>query len=619
MPFTLQQLQSMGAKAGSPAPASGNDNTSNQTVDLGLKTLADKTGFANTPIGKAGKASFDFLTNSTQALGENLGASSLAPENINKYSNALSQYSDLNLKLIKQIQQDKSAGKDTSGLQATLKNYKKSMPKMSNFLDATTIKRLNDGFGKNLEEVLGQGIGTGLEALSGGALESGIETATEKGTSLGSKILKGAKIGAKYGVVGGLSSGLSQKGNATDVAKSTVTGGILGAGLGVASEAVAGVTGNLIKGRPAFGSLASVPEKLAGEEGALSNISDAKNQVLEAQKLTKENIKNPDLPSASDVQGNRVHQVILTKAKTQLDAIGTKMSDSLANPAVGSANTDLSGITSSFEADLSKRPPVSTNGDNRVLNDFNDDLAKLSGTGESKDTYQGQKIITDKSTGARYIFSKDGEPIPVPKSGSNITLTDVDNFLRKWQKIDASNSMQNNSVGALIDSTVHNINELAKTTADKAETAAGVTGHPYRESNDEYSKLISDYNDAKDQLGVKRVSTGQYDKSGSVYRANATVDSSPAWKNLAKATDVSLGQRASITKTIEDIYNKENPYDAIKNARFSPNITMEILRNFQSMATKAKNDPDAIVKMMIQTIEDSQGNKLPGTINGIKQ
>ena len=570
----------------------GGLSSGNQATDLGLQTGAEKLGIDKNPIIKAGKSVFDFITSLPQALGENVGASSQAPANVQKYSDALQTNLNLTYKLQQQIQKDKSQGKDTSKLEKALADNKNSIPKISDFLDQTTLRRLNESTGKNVEEVIGQGLGTVLDTTLGGSLETGGETAISGTKSLLGKIGTGAKIGATYGSIGGASQSLAQEQSAGNVAKNTVMGGVLGAGIGAGSEAIVGGITNKIKTGSVL-NLGKIPEKVSGEEGALLSVPDAKEQILEAQKLTKENIKNPDLPTASDVQGNKVHQSILTKAKAQLDSIGKKMSDSLSG-IVGEAKTDIGDFVSKLQEDLKDRPPVSTSPDKKTSGTFLEDLRKLMGKGETIPT--------------RY-----GGEYEVPGTGKNATLKDIDNFLRKWQSTDLSSKMQNNSVGALYDSFVHNLNEYAKNVADKAETDAGIAGHPYRESNDEYSRLISDYNDAKDQLGTNRTSTGKYDKSGNVFRENSTANSSPAWKNLANATKIPLGQPASLTTLIEDIYRSSNPADAITNTRISYNPFLAIARTALSLLGKAEKDPDAIVAKMIQLIDESKG-KLTGKI-----
>ena len=126
------------------------------------------------------------------------------------------------------------------------------------------------------------------------------------------------------------------------------------------------------------------------------------------------------------------------------------------------------------------------------------------------------------------------------------------------------------------------------------------------ESNDEYNKLINDYNDAKDELGTNRPSTGKYDNSSKVFRNNSTSSSSPAWKNLATATNTPLGRPASLTSLIEDIYHSANSGDAIKNTRISYNPFIAVARTALSALGKAESDPDAIVSKMLQIIDEQQ-------------
>lgn len=555
------------------------------------KSLAGNSG----GIAGFGKSVFDFFTNATQNLGENAGQSIAAPENVQNYSDSLQSWSNTTNSLQQHIQQMKKSGKDTSKLEQALKLQNESKPELGDFVGADTAQRMRDGFVKNLEEVAGQGVGTVLESLSGGIFQSGVDTATEKGISLGSKVLKGAGLGATYGAISGASNAMSNKEGAGGVALGTAEGAVIGAGVGAATEGVVGAISNKLKGEPAFGNWAKVPKSLDGEGGAILNVPDAKETILEAQKLTKDNIKNTDLPTASEIQGDKKHTEILTKANQLLDAQGTKMSESLKNPAVGGANTDVTDIISNLNKDLKERPPVATSPDKTTFSQFMSDLNKL--TGKTGETVSAGGRIGD---------------INLPPSGKTSTLQEVDNFLRKWQKVDFSNKMQNNSVGALLDSTVHDINEFAKTTADNAETEAGVEGHPYRESNDEYRKLVTNINASTkevagnaDSVGTdgKNTISGRYENSDKVYQQNATQNSSKSWKALAQKTGIPLGQPAALTKIVEDIYNKESADDIVEQLSLSFNLRNSIPRTMKNFIVKNEGNPDAIIEKMLQLLD----------------
>lgn len=537
-----------------------------QAADLGL-SIDDPKNYVG---GKTTKSIVDFFTGATKKFAEIIGTSIAAPENVQKYSDALSQHNEVTQNLTKAIAQKKKLGQDTSTLQTALKQQMSDTPQISDFVDQTTLKRIQQTGVQNLEETLGLGAGTLLNMLAAPGGEAAVEGAVDTTKTLSSKILQGAKIGAGYGAASGASEAASEVDAPGEIAGKTVEGATEGAVVGAASEGTAGAINNMVKGRPILGSLAQVPDKTIP---ALNNVEDAEAIIREAQDMTKKNIANPDLPSASEVQGSQLHTSILNKSRDLLKQQGEKMGEILSNPIVGEAKADISNVVSDFE----------------------------------KVTKRGVQGLSRSQANDYTAFQNDLQDLKTLQSNGKLTVKQADDFLREWQP--KVNIYKDTPLAKPINSTVNAINTLIKDTADKAETNAGIEGHPYRESNDEYHKLITNINDAESEVGTKNPGTGNFENSDKVYRQNATRDSSKAFKYLSGKTNIPLGQPAVLTKTIEDIYAKETPDNIIRDLHPSFSLPMTAIRSLRSFILKNEQDPDAIVEKMIQIVKDNNSKK----------
>jgi len=114
----------------------------------------------------------DLLTGNTQRFGKTIGESIAAPEDSDKYSESLQSHTKVQNDLLKAIKTKKGLGQDTSRLQEALEHHVESTPKLKDFT--------GDVIDKTAGQVIGEGIGTGLEALSGGLLSSGAKTVASK-------------------------------------------------------------------------------------------------------------------------------------------------------------------------------------------------------------------------------------------------------------------------------------------------------------------------------------------------------------------------------------------------------------------------------------------------------
>lgn len=255
--MTRAQYQQKYGSAPSISPPSSNQNipanaAASQPIQMTRAEYQSKYGQAPsiTPpqssqddSGVKGGFLGNLLTGSTQKFGKTIGEALAAPENADKYSETLGLHTEVQSNLIKAIQNKKSLGQDTSHLEDVLKRHISETPKIEDFT--------GDVINKTPEQVIGEGVGTGLEVLSGGVLSGGIESVASKELSLAQKIKQGAKIGATYGAVGGASNSMQNNGSGADVASNALLGGATGAALGSGGElAAVGVSKlpSLVKG-----------------------------------------------------------------------------------------------------------------------------------------------------------------------------------------------------------------------------------------------------------------------------------------------------------------------------------------------------------------------------------
>jgi len=128
----------------------------------------------------------EVLTGATQRFGKTIGESIAAPENAEQFSQSLVSTTEIQNKVKKAIAEKKKRGEDTSRLEAALALSLKDTPKVEDFT--------GDVINKTAGQVVGEGIGTGLEALSGGILSSGKKLVTSKVLSTAQKVKEGLNL-----------------------------------------------------------------------------------------------------------------------------------------------------------------------------------------------------------------------------------------------------------------------------------------------------------------------------------------------------------------------------------------------------------------------------------------
>lgn len=287
---TTQQIQQPTQNPSSPADINkllGGSTSMNGQNQTDGKSFLQKAG--------------DFFTGSTQELGKNIANSTTAPENTKKYAEAVTLHTDVTNNLLKAIKSKGTNGGDVSHLQTALQQHLQDVPKIEDFVGADTARRLNETMGQNAEEVIGQGLGAGLETLSGGAL-GGLEN---KSASIGGKLLKASATGAGYGAVSGASNAMQQEkdlsGVATDTTVGALVGGVIGGATSGIGQAFKGLVDtlpnrlvrNAIPGLDKAGANYALENKSIGTVGKL--FKDSADAVVNLNNQIDTVLKHPDL------------------------------------------------------------------------------------------------------------------------------------------------------------------------------------------------------------------------------------------------------------------------------------------------------------------------------------
>lgn len=291
----------------------------------------------------------ELLTGSTQRFGKTIGESLAAPGNADKYSESLQNHTKIQNDLLKAIKTKKGLGQDTSRLQNALEDHVDSTPKLRDFT--------GDVIDKTAGQVVGEGIGTGLEALSGGLLSSGVKTVASKGVPLLTKLNQLGKVGAAYGAISSGAGTMAEGGNTGDVLKSTAIGGATGYGLGAGLGAVgAGVsklisprvlnpdkvnkiTGGILQGEAKdiprgqkvlkmidTSKIKTYDEGVKALDSHVENLSAKQDSHLSRDKTLR---KLKDLSFSTDVEGKAVKHNYVTDAIDQLDDFYTKTNNTV--------------------------------------------------------------------------------------------------------------------------------------------------------------------------------------------------------------------------------------------------------------------------------------------------
>ena len=226
---------------------------------------------------QAASAVGNFFTGNTQQFGKTIGGALAAPQNAQSYSDVLQNWTQQIDGIQTQIKQTVASGGDPSHMQFALWEALQNKPKLEDFT--------GDVINTTPEQLAGQGIGTGLEALSGGILEGGASAVDDKSLGVMAKLGQGAKLGGIYGAISGGAGAMQNNASLGGIAENTAIGGAGGAVLGAGLEGAGMLGGKIISSLDKSGIVNSIlPEtdsRTAKIEGWVQDAQDKTAQAYE--------------------------------------------------------------------------------------------------------------------------------------------------------------------------------------------------------------------------------------------------------------------------------------------------------------------------------------------------
>lgn len=177
-------------------------------------------------------------------IGQGLGQAIANKEISKSIEDTQAQQIDIQSKLLNQIRENKTLGKDTSRLENALKLITEDVSQTGE-----TAGQLLNQNNLTAKQVIGDALQLGTTVLGAGQLPGVAKKAVaETGIIAGAKqgAIQGAKTGAIYGASSGASNALKEDKSLVDVAKSTAGGALAGAATGgLVGGAIGGVSGGI--------------------------------------------------------------------------------------------------------------------------------------------------------------------------------------------------------------------------------------------------------------------------------------------------------------------------------------------------------------------------------------
>jgi hypothetical protein len=215
-------------KTSSPAPSSGGsllaeararrDSGELATATRDAETEAVMRSLPATETPGFGRKVFNFFTGSSQKFGHTLGsAASVATGEAGKIDAASVSEADERFKLSKLLNDPGTPPELKASIRARLGQG----PDVG--VATEQISDLN----KTNRQVFGEGLGTVLEATSGGGLGG-----VAKAKTLGQAVVQGAKVGATYGGLGSTAASMQANESLGETVKDALGGVLIGAGTG---------------------------------------------------------------------------------------------------------------------------------------------------------------------------------------------------------------------------------------------------------------------------------------------------------------------------------------------------------------------------------------------------
>ena len=245
---SFQGMMSPSSIGGESTPSTGSNTQFAPGTFAPKNVISDVVGAASDTVkavaGSEAAAGQDIAGATPDWLAKALGGTS-ATQLVDAYSKLTQSDQDTFSKIIQLRKQEKAEGKSTTQIDKMIKGYQ--------FMDGKSVADVFPALNKSNEEVLGDALGVTLDLITAGAgggegssfaltsAKDAKEAAlADKGASLTKRIVTGASKGAALGAGFGLSGGMQQNEAPKDLALSAVVGGVGGAAVGGATDALLG-------------------------------------------------------------------------------------------------------------------------------------------------------------------------------------------------------------------------------------------------------------------------------------------------------------------------------------------------------------------------------------------
>ena len=371
------------------------------------------------------------------------------------------------------------------------------------------------------------------------------------------------------------------------------------------------------------------PETKTAEEGATEGIVKPGEEATGAQPKTP-GIRATLTPVEPDVKTS-FKKVLdsfggnTTKAKqwfTDLFATekGKVLDTAADSPVAQLANEDLTTAQTKIKTNIDENVKLKDNtiakfGDTKVTG-----FTENGKTTSMQDIFNNFKNLSDKLQKTKVVLTS-GQATTyqrflygLQELSQKGTLKDVDAFVDTWQDSKLGSGGQNaDQLESIINSTLHDVNESAKTAADS------VDGGAYRKANSELTKLYKVKNDLEAGLRDKGAYTGKYAGAANFYAKAAGGDSiaKAQLEDIEQATGIPLQQKSNIAQFVQDFGKKKGITDILTDLPpllFAP---MGAKRTLYRDLISWIGDPEGAGIQILNKLDKTSNGGMSKTIDGL--
>lgn len=605
--LTNQFDQIWGTKTPTAAVATGRPVSSraNEIRSLAGATnqpTTDNTGESNAPIlpTSSGKESLvGSMLKPVVGFGHSIaaGASGVLPDSatgVSDIQKSNQATADDSVKLIQLIRDREAKGMDTAALKTALKNE----------VSPTQYDKLFPSINKTNEQVLGEAVGTGVAALSGGALSGG-EAAL--GGDLAGALGTGAKVGGSFGAASGASQAMQNNESIGDVAKSAAIGGTEGAALGAVTGGLVHGAGSLASGKAAQAAseagskIKSLPSKLFGQdipEQVQSALKETSGKTFDTYaKVAQDASKSFKNQTPLEYAGTRAQEALDT-IQRKLDNLGSTKSSIVQQAGVG--DKPVGSIVTKFRQELKNFVSKNTiHGPGELIEPPSrvDTATKLPIVEYDKTPIQYQKgssasLVDGDSKLLNNLQSK------ARVLGNNPTASDVDKFIDYAQ--DYLYTAGRDLTLPITDQTTSEVRNMIGSLNNDLKAQLPES---YRNLNQKYADLVQTRNELNTKLGKEG------EKGGALMKrvfSPSDANTKKLFADVKTHTGIDLVNEATLARYVMETMGDSRQASMLQQLNLPKMSPKGMLQFATDLATKKFNTPERILARARELTADSQ-------------